>query len=92
LSQANVAKAHGVTEQVVSLWERTGKVPKANDILMRLCYQGKAKGNKALASLIDRMNDVERLVHQRIVAKTTKSGGWTSKMEDDSQHGLLEPA
>ncbi len=92
MSQTNVAKAHGVTEQAVSLWERTGKVPKANDILMRLCYQGKVNGNAALASIIDRMNDVERLVHQRIVAKTTKAKGWRSKMEDESQDGMLEAA
>jgi DNA-binding transcriptional regulator YiaG len=84
MSQSNVAKAHGVTEQAVSLWERTGKVPKANDILMRVCYQAKRNGNAAVASIIDRMNDVERLVHQRIVAKTTRAKGWTSRMEDAS--------
>lgn len=83
LSQAAMAKAQGVTEQNVSLWERRGKVPKANDHLARLCYLAHRAGDEPLRKVFDRIMAVERLIHQRIVA-TAGRNGWRSRVEDDS--------
>jgi DNA-binding transcriptional regulator YiaG len=46
LSQAAMAKMQGVSEQNVSLWERHGKVPKANDKLMRCFYKAYESKNQ----------------------------------------------
>ncbi len=81
LSQATVAKMQGVTEQNVSLWERHGKVPKANDNLMRFIYMAHESKNHSLREVCERINTVERLVHQRIVAET-KGKTWSSKVEE----------
>jgi transcriptional regulator with XRE-family HTH domain len=82
MSQGGIAKLLGVTEQSVSLWERTGKVPKAPDTLTRLAFLAKHDGNAKISSVIDRINTVERICHQRIVAKESAKG-WTSTLKDE---------
>lgn len=80
LSQAGLANLHGVSENAVSLWERHGKVPRANDALTRLFYLGQANGDTTLKQAIDRVKTIESLVHQKIIAKASGSK-WTSKVE-----------
>lgn len=79
MSQIGIAGMLGVQEQSVSLWERTGKVPKAQDALHRLIANERlVKGNVGIAEVIERINVVERLVNQRIVAKE-RGHKWTAK-------------
>ena len=62
-SQIGIAGMLGVQEQSVSRWERTCKVPKAQDALHRLIENERlVKGNVGIADVIERMNAVERLV------------------------------
>lgn len=84
MSQAVMARAHGVSEQNVSLWERHGKVPKANDHLLRIFVMGHRTNNKRLRQAIDRMMTVERLVHQRIIAQATPAG-WEPVAPDQQE-------
>lgn len=79
LSQEGIAKMIGVTEQSVSLWERTGKVPKPTDTVVRLLVLERLNGNGKISEVIERINNVERLVNQRIVARETRRR-WTSKV------------
>lgn len=79
MSQGGIAGMLGVQEQSVSLWERTGKVPKAQDALIRLIANEQlVKGNCGIAEVIERINVVERLVNQRIVA-TERGHKWKAK-------------
>jgi len=80
LSQEGFAKLHGVTEQAVSNWERTGRLPIANDRLTRMYYIGHVDKDTPVAKAIDRLKTIESLVHQRIVATTSKTKGWSSKI------------
>jgi DNA-binding transcriptional regulator YiaG len=80
LSQDGIAKMIGVTEQSLSLWERTGKVPKSADTVVRLLVLERLDGDGKISEVINRINDVERLVNQRIVAKETRHR-WTSKLK-----------
>ncbi|MDB5816550.1 MAG: hypothetical protein JWQ11_190 [Rhizobacter sp.] len=84
LSQAIIAKRQGVSEQAVSLWERHGKVPKANDALIRLYYLAERGGDITLKEAVGRLNAVERTVHQEFVARLTRSK-WTLKVETDDR-------
>lgn len=81
LSQAAMATLQGVSEQNISLWERRGRVPKSNDTLQRLLYLKHAAGDETLKSAFDRIMTVERLVHQKIVA-TSSRGGWKFTVEE----------
>ena len=78
LSQASLAEMMGATEQSVSLWERTGKVPKASDALLRMLILEKLNGDGKVSQVIDRINTVERLVNQPIVARA-RQHRWTAK-------------
>lgn len=83
LSQSATATMQGVSEQNVSLWERHGKVPKANDNLMRVLYMLHNSNDQFLHETFDRMMTVERLVYQRIVAHATDTG-WLPVIRDEA--------
>lgn len=80
LSQGGLGKLLGATEQSVSLWERTGKVPQAADGLTRLLAVEKLNGNCKVSDVIERISTVERLLNQRIVARETRRK-WVSKRQ-----------
>jgi len=84
LSQPNAARMLGVTDQAVSLWERTGKVPKQGDALVRLLVLEHLDGGGKASEMIERINTVDRLLHQQIIAKA-RSHKWTTKLRAPAQ-------
>lgn len=80
LSQASLARMTGATEQSVSLWERTGKVPMASDALVRMLVLEKLEGDSTVSQVIERINRVERLVHQSLVLRS-RQHRWTVKAQ-----------
>ncbi|MDB5745099.1 MAG: helix-turn-helix family protein [Polaromonas sp.] len=80
LSQQSFARMHGVTEQAVSLWERTGKIPTAADVMLRMLVLERLNGDGKITEIINRTNTVERLVNQQIVATETNHK-WSSKAQ-----------
>jgi DNA-binding transcriptional regulator YiaG len=84
LSQSSLAKMLGATEQSVSLWERTGKVPKSSDALVRMIVLEKLQGDGKISEIIDRINTVDRLVNQQIVARSQQHK-WTAKAAEKPQ-------
>lgn len=91
MSQEGLGKCVGATEQSVSLWERTGKVPQYADSILRLLASEKLNGNSKVTEVIERINTVERICNQRIVAREKKHK-WTSstvdKIENDERFAL----
>ena len=81
-SQAGLAKLLGNNEQAVARWEKSGKVPRWADKLVRLLYLAHADGNAPIASAIERINAIERAAKQKILLRAAKSG-WASKIEQD---------
>ena len=79
LSQLSLAqRVLFTTEQSVSLWERTGKVPALSDAMIRLVAHAKLKGNGEITDILDRINTVDRICNQKLVV-TEKPGGWVSR-------------
>lgn len=76
MSQASLGKALGRTEQAVAIWEKTGRVPKFADTLIRVLYAAQANGDEKVKNIIHAMNDTERTIH--LVLKET-SKGWLSQ-------------
>jgi DNA-binding transcriptional regulator YiaG len=76
LSQAALGKMLGTDEQSVARWEKTGRVPKWADKLVRLMYVAHANGDEPIGRAIERARTVERLTSQRILVKESKRG-WT---------------
>lgn len=87
LSQEGLSKLVGVKEQTVSLWERRKEdqaVPTHADAFVRMLYSEKVDGNLKISAAINRINAVERLCNQRIVAKEGRAG-WKSKLESNEE-------
>ena len=82
LSQPALGKLMGIDGQSVARWEKTGKVPKWADKLVRLVFLAQAQGNEPISSAVERVKTVERLVKQRIVVKESR-GQWNPSLQDE---------
>ncbi len=86
LSQPALGRMMGIDGQSVARWEKTGRVPKWADKLVRLLYLAHANGNELIRQASDRSRTVERFVKQRIVVRESKAG-WKPqlKVEEGAQ-------
>ena len=66
------------TIQALSLWERTGKVPVSGDAVIRMLTLERLEGDGKMSHVIERINTVDRLVNQKIVAHAARHT-WTAK-------------
>jgi len=82
LSQSALGKLMGIDGQSVARWEKTGKVPKWADKLVRLLYLAQAQGNEPISAAVDRVKTVERLIKQKIVVKESR-GQWKPSLQDE---------
>lgn len=74
MSQLSLAKLLGMDGQTVARWEKSGKVPKWADKLVRLLYTAHADGHETIQNVVARINDVDRLVNQNITLEATGTG------------------
>ena len=59
----------GVSENAISLWERKNTVPAIQDHWLRMLAIAKFKGNTKVSDAIERIQTVEKLIHQKFVVK-----------------------
>ncbi|HWI34844.1 MAG TPA: helix-turn-helix domain-containing protein [Burkholderiales bacterium] len=76
MSQKALADFVGTTEQSVSLWERRGRVPKAEDRLIKLAYLEMIDkyGNVKIKDTINRLNELDNTAFEEV--KLTKAREW----------------
>ena len=76
MSQKALADFVGTSEQSVSLWERRGRVPKAEDRLIKLAYLEKVdkNGNVKIKDTIERLNELDNTSFEKL--KLTKGREW----------------
>jgi DNA-binding transcriptional regulator YiaG len=60
VSQARLAEIIGNTAQSVALSEKSGRVPKWADRLVRALYREHVSGNANLTALVERLNSLDR--------------------------------
>ena len=82
LSQPALGKLMGIDGQSVARWEKTSKVPRWADKLVRLLYTAQAEGSEPIAKAVERLQTVERLVKQKIVVKESR-GQWRASLQDE---------
>ncbi len=82
LSQPALGKLIGIDGQSVARWEKTSKVPRWADKLVRLLYVAQAEGNEPIAKAVERIRTVERLVKQKILVKESRGRWRTSLVEE----------
>ena len=76
LSQPSLGRLMCIDAQSIARWEKSGKVPKWGSRMIRVVYEAHADGNTTIRRVVGRINDVDRLVNQRIVLEQTKKRGW----------------
>ena len=76
LSQQALGKLMGADGQSVARWEKSGRVPKWADKLVRLLYLAHADGDVPIRRAMERIRAVERLTGQRLVVKETRGRWW----------------
>ena len=81
LSQPALGKLMGIDGQSIARWEKSGKVPRWADKLLRLLYAGHAQGNEPICRVMERIKTVERIVKQRIVVQEER-GHWTPSVQE----------
>lgn len=70
LTQQGLGKLLGdVSENAVSLWERKDTVPAIYEHWLRMLVIAQLKGSTKVADAVQRMQTVERLVHQKYVVR-----------------------
>ena len=83
LSQPALGKLMGIDGQSIARWEKSGKVPRWADKLVRLLYAGHAQGNEPICRVMERIKTVERIVKQRIVVQEDR-GHWTPNVQESA--------
>jgi DNA-binding transcriptional regulator YiaG len=81
LSQPNLGQMLGVTGQAVALWEKTGKVPKMADTMIRLIYTAHTNGHEQVKNIVTALNESERFT----VTLSETSKGWRASTEAASK-------
>lgn len=82
LSQPALGKLMGIDGQSIARWEKTSRVPRWADKMIRLLHAAHAEGSEPIAKAVERVKTVERLVKQRIVIKASR-GQWRPSLHDE---------
>jgi DNA-binding transcriptional regulator YiaG len=84
LSQPALGKLMGIDGQSIARWEKSGRVPRWADKLVRLLYLAHAQGNEPIRRAVERIRTVERLVKQRIVVQES-NGHWKPSLQESDE-------
>lgn len=57
--------------------------------MISLIHEAHADGDVAIRRVVERINDIDRLVDRRIMLEQTARRGWQARMEED---GIAVPA
>jgi transcriptional regulator with XRE-family HTH domain len=74
LSQSALGRLLGTTDQAVAKWEKTGRVPKTADRMIRLVYLEHICGNVPIRATIERINDADHAENERMTAEESDTG------------------
>lgn len=79
LSQAKLASLFGNDAQTVALWEKTGRVPKWADRMIRLVYQEYTEGNAKIVALVGRLSNLDKAEYGKKWLFEDTRRGWQPK-------------
>lgn len=83
MSQPALGKLIGADGQSVARWEKSDRLPRWADKLVRLVYLAHAEGSVPIRRAVERINTVERIVGQRIVVEEVR-GRWVTSARGEA--------
>ena len=84
MSQPSLGKLIGIDAQSIARWEKSGKVPKWANRMIRVIFESHADGDATARRVVSRINDVDRLINQRIVLEQTSRRGWRARVNEEA--------
>lgn len=79
LSQVRLAALFGNDAQTVALWEKTGRIPRWADRMIRLVHQEYTEGNAKIRALVDRLNNLDKAESRKKWLFQDTRQGWQPK-------------
>jgi DNA-binding transcriptional regulator YiaG len=76
MSQSSLGKSMGRTDQAIAGWEKSGKIPKYADTLLRVLYAAHADGHEQVRNIVHALNGVDRLAN---LIMTDSPEGWLAQ-------------
>jgi putative transcriptional regulator len=77
MAQRQIAEMLGVSEDIVSLWERARQpVPRYADLILRTMVKEKCSGNAELVRAIERYNELDRDDHEAELRLQLDQDSW----------------
>jgi DNA-binding transcriptional regulator YiaG len=67
MSQSSLAAWIGKDVQSVARWEKSGRVPKMAERLLRAIYREHAEGNAKIIDLVNRLNAIDQQEHEKAI-------------------------
>lgn len=80
LSQKSLGKLLGCTEQAVAKWEKSGKIPKTADMIIRMMYKQAHDELGDGGAVVDMLNAIDRTSESRIIASESQRQ-WHSEIQ-----------
>lgn len=74
MSQRSLGEILGTSDQAIAKWEKTGRVPRTADRMIRLIYLEQVGGNVPIRSTIERINAADNAEYERLTAEQIDSG------------------
>lgn len=75
LSQAGLGELVGVTDQAIAKWEKTGRIPKTADRMIRLIYLEQVSGNVQIRNTIEAIAHTDATEQDEIIVEEAE-GVW----------------
>lgn len=74
LSQAGLGTLLGVTDQAVAKWEKTGRIPRTAERMVRLIYLEHVGGHVQVRKIIEEMARTDRADAEALIAESAGEG------------------
>ncbi len=84
LSQPSLGQMLGVSGQAVALWEKSGRVPKMADAMIRLFYTAHNHGHEQVKNIVTALNESEQFT----VTLSETAKGWRASTEATAKPAL----
>ena len=71
-----MGRTDSCTDQAIAGWEKSGKIPKYADTLLRVLYAAHADGHEQVRNIVHALNGVDRLAN---FIMTDSPEGWLAQ-------------
>lgn len=91
LSQKALGQLMGCSEQAVAKWEKQGRIPKAEDFLLRLIYKEMTEDVAETVAAVEMLKAIDRVSNSKIVVSEIDSG-WESHIAGPDEESQMRHA